>query len=126
MVVSFGQHQRRSALSHGLKHFIANKPGASLIGNQFRKQLLKLDAPIVLGDPQPMKTRRTDMDSVIEWTRRRLLPGVDSRANRSALHEDNRVMPILASDRGGEARDEFGSRLANDSIRSFSPCQCRG
>src|SRR5439155_24785660 len=51
--------------------------------------------------------RGSDEDMVREGSLSRLAPWVDLMADRTALHEDNRVMTVLASHGGGQAHHEF-------------------
>ena len=42
---------------------------------------------------------------MFEWTRERLLLRIHTVTNRPALHDDDRMMPVFALRRGGQADD---------------------
>ena len=46
--------------------------------------------------------------------------GIDTMSDRSALHEDDRMMPVLATDRRGQARDELGFCLPHNLLETVS------
>ena len=60
------------------------------------------------------------MHGVRERTGGRLCPGIDPMTNRPALHEDDRMVAILAGDGRGQARDEPGLRPADDLLETLS------
>ena len=55
-----------------------------------------------------------------ERTCGRLCPGIDPMTNRSALHEDDRMVAIFAGDGRGQARDELRLRPADDLLETLS------
>ena len=59
------------------------------------------------------------MHGVREGTGSRQCPGIDPVTNRPALHEDDRMMAILAADGRGQARDIPGLRPADDLLEAL-------
>jgi len=45
---------------------------------------------------------------MLEWASRRLCARIDLMSNRTALHEDDRMVTILACDGGRQAKHESG------------------
>src|ERR1700730_4073404 len=60
-----------------------------------------------MGLSRRMKSRRTNTNSVLEGTTRRLLLGINMIADRAALHEDDWMVTILPSHSCGQPGDEF-------------------
>ena len=60
------------------------------------------------------------MHGVREGTGGRLCPGIDPVTNRPALHEDDRMVAILAADGRGQACDIPGLRPADDLLEALS------
>ena len=56
---------------------------------------------------------------MLKRTGGRLRLGIDAMANRSALHEDDRMMAVLARDGGRQARDELRLRLTDDLLETL-------
>ena len=59
------------------------------------------------------------MHGVLERTGGRLRLGIDAMTHRAALHEDDRMVAVLAGDGGGQARDESGLRPADDLLEAL-------
>ena len=72
---------------------------------------MELDTLVSIWTSLRLERGRLDEDIVLEGAGRRLHPRVDAMSHRSALHEDDGMVPVLARDGGGEAHDEsrFGS-----------------
>ena len=64
------------------------------------------------------KTRRTDENVVRERSRGGLALRVNAMTNRAALHEDDRVMSILASNRRGQTGHELRFGSAGDQLKA--------
>ena len=60
------------------------------------------------------------MHGVRKRTCGRLCLGIDPMTNRPALHEDDRMVAILAGDGRGQARDELRLRPADDLLEALS------
>ncbi len=88
--------------------------------DQLRIQGLKFDAAIFGRSVKRTKIRRTDVDGMFKGTHGSLMSGIDSIANWSALHEDDGMMSVFSSQRGGQAGHEFGLRLTDDLLKAGS------
>ncbi len=104
VLVAFGQHQGRTALPNGLNHFIADRPIALLVGNEIGVQVLKLDSHIWIGRCQRTKGRGANQHGVLKRMGCRLRLRVNLVAHGPALHEDDRMMAVLACNSGREAQ----------------------
>ena len=109
MVVSLGQHERRSSVVRRLDDVVANATVALLVGNQLLVQSLELRSLVGFRIPSWLECRRLHEDDVIERVNRRLSSCGHSVANGTALHEDNWVVTVLASD--GRRQPHNESRL---------------
>ena len=119
MLVALGQHQRRSTFVNGLEHVIADELIAGLVRDQLASTALGTGfARSSAAAPVGRKPVGTDMDGMFEGACGCLRLGVDPMTNRSALHEDDRMVPVFASDRGGQARDELCLCLADDLLET--------
>ena len=112
MIVAFGQHERRAAVLHRLDHVVADPPVASVVGDQLLIQRLELETPVGFGRRGGWNDGRLHERVVLERSGGRLCPGVDAMPDRPALHEDDRVMAVLARDGRGQPEDEPRLRLA--------------
>ena len=74
---------------------------------------MKFSPRIRIGCFGRSKTCGTNENLVREWSRSLLALCVNAMADRAALHEDDRMMAVLASNRRGQTGDEF---------RFGSPC----
>ena len=100
--VAFGEHERRSALADGLNDLVANSSIPELIIDQVLGKALGIRLRLsALKSGGRLKRGRTDDDRVLERPRRRLRPCVHSMPDRTALHEDDWMVPILPGDRRG-------------------------
>ena len=104
---------------NGRTHVVADQLIAGLIRDQLGVQLLELDSHI-LGSALATAETRWDgaLHGVRKWTGSRQCPGIDPVTDRSALHEDDRMMAILAADGRGQARDIPGLRPADDLLEA--------
>jgi len=93
---SLGQHDGRSALAHRFYHVLEDQLIAAFVRNQFIMDFAKLETGIGPGLPRRTERGRTNNHPVLESTRCRLPDRVDMMAHRAALHENDRVMTILA------------------------------
>ena len=72
-------------------------------GGTARPPGLPIDPGTALRAAQKAKAGRTRHDDMLKRSRRSLPPRVHAKTNRATLHEDDRVMPVLADRRGGQA-----------------------
>ena len=75
--------------------------------NQFVIKLMKLDSRIDMGVSRRPECGRANKNRMVEWMSRGLLLGVDKMTDGPALHEDNRVMAILARHSCGQSGNKF-------------------
>ena len=118
MLVSLRQHQRRPAVAHRLDDVVADAPVARLVVDQLLIERLELHALVGIGSPGRLERRRLHEDEVLERPRGRLRPRVDAMPDRSALHEDDRMVTVLARDGRRQPDDESGLGLARDLLEA--------
>ena len=120
MLVALGQYQGRPSFVNGRAHVVADELIAGLIRDQLGVQLLELDSHILRRRSRGPEPGGTDMHGVREGTGSRQRPGIDPVPDRPALHEDDRMMAILAADGRGQACDIPGLRPADDLLEALS------
>src|SRR5882672_6958000 len=81
---------------------------------------MKLGTHIFTGRFECLESCRADDHMMSKWTRRCLLPSVDTMPDRPALHEDDGMMAVLARDGGGEAGNELGLGPARNQFKAAS------
>jgi hypothetical protein len=81
-------------------------------------QLMKFGARIRLGRRDRAKIRRTNEDVVRKRSRGGLALRVNAMTDRAALHENDRVMPVLASNRRGQTGYELRFGSAGDQLKA--------
>ena len=106
VVVPLREHERRPAVVHRLNDILADATVTQLVVNQFLVEGLELHSLVGLRPPARLEGRRLHEDDVLEGAGRRLRSCVHSMANRSALHEDDGVVAVLARDGRRQAHDE--------------------
>ena len=111
MLVAFREHQRRAAVATASMTSSTDAPIPRLVVDQLLIERLKLDALVRIGRPVRLERRRLNEDEVLERARRRLCASVHAMPNRAALHEDDRMMAVLAGDGRRQSNDESGLRL---------------
>ena len=97
---SFGQHHGRTPLANRGQHISANQRVACLVQYQLTVECLKLQPRILLLFPTRPDPSRANDDVVNEGPRQGLRFRINPVADGSALHEDNRMMPVLARHSG--------------------------
>ena len=112
------QHQWKTTRLHRGDYVPADQLVAARILGQRLVEPLELDSRIGCCEVRRAKARRANQDVMSERPKRRLLPGVDAVAHRAALHENDRVMAVLARDRGGEAGDVACLGTAGDQFKA--------
>src|SRR5207302_1578026 len=75
---------------------------------------MKLDSLVRRRRHCRLKSCGTDENGVGKRTPDRLRLRADTMSHRAALHEDDRMMPILASDRCRQSRDKLSLRAPDD------------
>jgi len=110
MTGSFRQHDRRTSLANCRHDVIDDQSIAPVVGDQRLVKIMELDAPIGVPGGGRTECRRPHPDVVGERSLGCLFARTDSMADRSALHEDDRVMPVLAGHGRRQAEDIPGPR----------------
>ena len=113
VLVAFGQDQRRTTVTHGSNTSSQIAPISGLVLDQKLVERLELDPFIGIRRSCSDRTRSDEEDRVVERSGRRLRPGVDPMPNGTALHEDDRMVTVLARHRRGQAQDESRLRLSD-------------
>src|ERR1035441_9274464 len=103
MLRAFRQHQREAASLHRGDHVTADQLIPARMLSQCLVEPLELDSGVCRCEVRRPEARRANQNVVNKRPRGRLLPGVVTVAHRTALHEDDRLMAVLARGRGGEA-----------------------
>ena len=112
MIVPLGQHERRPAAVHRLDDVVADATVAQLVVDQLLVERLELHPLVGIGTPVRLERRRLHEDEVLERASGRLRSCVHSMANRSALHEDDGMVAVLARDGRRQPHDESRLGLA--------------
>ncbi len=105
MIVPLRQHERRAPALHRLDDVLANVTIALLIADQLLVQGQEFNALVRGGFPDWLKCSRLHDDEVRERPACRLHFRVHAMANRSALHEDDRMVAILAGNGRRQSQD---------------------
>src|SRR5882757_8419886 len=120
MIVTFRKHNRGAALSNSLHDFFAYQSSAPFVGDKFIVEFAKLGAQVRIGLTQRSKASRPYQHNVFEWTRCRLLFGVDAMAQRATLHKYDGMMPVFSRHSCGQTGDESGFGVASDLLETVS------
>ena len=99
MVGALGDDDRRASALEGSHHVVEDHVVAGFVLGQKGVEPLKGRA-LIRNIPSGAEGGMPKHDMVGEGPNRRLPPGIDPMPHRSALHEDNGVMTILARHRG--------------------------
>src|SRR5271169_1205368 len=99
MLLPLGQQQRFAPLAHDAQHVPADHLVSRRISSKRLIERLKLEAWVLPGRRERAKIRRSNHGKMSEWARGSLVFGIYAVANRAALHEDDRMMPVLADNR---------------------------
>ena len=118
MLRPFRQHQRKTARLHRSDHVCADHliPARSL--GQCFVNTLKFSPRIRCRDVRGTEACWTHEHVVREGPETRLPSGIHTVAHRSALHEHNRMMAVLASDGSGEPCDIARFGPAGDEFKT--------
>jgi hypothetical protein len=81
---------------------------------------MELDARVGLGRLVIPEAGRTNKHLMGEGSRGSLCPGIDPMAHRAALHENDRVMSVLAGDGGGQTCDKPRPGSPGDLLKTMS------
>lgn len=99
---ALGEHKRRAPLGDGGEDVADDLRVSASVGGELRVEILDARR---LGRRRNPERGRTWHDDMIERPRRRLPPSIHAEADWAALHEDDRMMPVLPHRRRREAED---------------------
>ena len=108
MIIALRQYQGRSSTANRVDDILADSTSSRRVINQLLIQSLKFDALVTIRAPGRLEGGRLNEHEMLEWARRGLCASIDPMSNRTALHEDDRMVTILACDGGRQAKDESG------------------
>jgi hypothetical protein len=108
MIIALRQYQGRSSTAKRVDDILADSTSSRRVINQLLIQSLKFDALVRIRTPGRLEGGRLNEHQMLEWARRGLCASIDLMSNRTALHEDDRMVIILAYDGGRQAKDESG------------------
>lgn len=109
VIVPLGENEWRPTDVHGLDDVVADAAVAQFVIDQLLVESLELHSLVAIRTAVRMERRGLHEDEVLEGASGRLRFCVHSMANRSALHEDDGMVAVLARDSRRKPRDE--SRL---------------
>src|SRR5437016_2770129 len=96
MLVALGQHERRSTVTHCLNDFVTDRAIPRLVVDKLLIQGVELERLVGVGASSWLEGRRMNNNRVLERPRRSLRLRVDPMPDCAALHEDDRMVTILA------------------------------
>jgi hypothetical protein len=114
VLISLCQNQWRAPIPNGVENVLTDSPSASLVVDQLLIERLKFDALVRIRVPRRLEGCRLNQDEVFERPRRGLGARIYLMSNRAALHEDDRMVTVLACDGRRQADDESCFGLACD------------
>jgi len=112
MIIALGQYQRRTPIANRVGDVLADSPRSRLVVGQLLIEGLKFDALVWIRVSRRLECCGLNEHEMLEGARRRLCAGIYLMSNRTALHEDDRMMAILACDGCRQAKDESGLGLS--------------
>ena len=95
---SFGQHQGGAPVFQGFGNPFVNQRIALFIAGQFRVDRRHGRALCIVDERREDERRFVQAHDVLEASSRGLGFWIDAVANRTALHEDDRMVPVFAGD----------------------------
>jgi hypothetical protein len=114
MIIALGQYQGRSSTANRVDDIFADSPGSRLVVDQLLIQGLKFDALIRIRVSRRLECCGLNEHEMLEGARRRLCASIYLMSNRTALHEDDRMVTVLACDSCRQAKDESGPGLTRN------------
>jgi septum formation topological specificity factor MinE len=112
VLIPFRQDQRRTPIANGFENVLANSPSTRLVVDQLLVEGLKFHTLVRIRVPRRLEGCRLNQHEVLEGTRRGLCASVYLMPNWTALHEDDRMVAVLACDCCRQSNDESGLGLA--------------
>jgi hypothetical protein len=120
VLIALRQDERRTAFTDRFDHVVADSLIAGVVLDELFVQLLELDPPVGVCLPELIERRRLHQRVVLERPGGRLHPSVHAMPHRAALHEDDRVVTVLASHSCREPEDESRLRLPHNLLEAVS------
>jgi hypothetical protein len=120
VIATLRQHEGRSSGPNGFDDIVANEPVPPIVPYDRRAKGLKLHPRVRLRDLSRHETRRPNDHTVPERPECSLNLRIDSMPDRSALHEDDGMMPVLSGNCGGQPQDEPGLRASRNLLEAAS------
>lgn len=118
MILTFGQDHRRPLRFQRAEHIVEDHIVTSFILRDCRINRGHW-RPLHDGKRRRQPERRAPLPYAMgDTTAGGLRPGIDAMADRAALHEDDRLMPILARYRGGQPENEPRLRSPRDKLEA--------
>src|SRR5262245_39865121 len=114
VLISLCQNQWRAPISNGVENVLTDSPSARLVVDQPLTERLKFDALVRIRLPRRLEGCRLNQDEVFERPRSGLCARIYLMSNRATLHEDDRMVTVLACDGRRQADDESCFGLACD------------
>lgn len=106
VLAPIAQHDRRTPLGNDRQHILHNLPIARRVLDQRGAQDAKGETPIGANAvDRHSKRRRPHMDDMVERLAHRQRLRIDAMTDRAALHHDERMLSVLAVNRGGQPQD---------------------
>ncbi len=112
VLIALRQDQRRTPIANRLDNVLADSPSTRLVVDQLLVQGLKFDALVRIRTSVRLERRRLNQHEVLERAGCRLCASIYLMSNWTALHEDDRMVTVLACDGCRQANDESGFGLA--------------
>lgn len=98
--IALRRHDRRATFVDCLQNLSTYPLVASVVRNQLAIEIMEPQPYVRIGRLCREEIRWTDQYEMLEGTRERLRLGIDTISDRTALHEDDRVMAVLTRDGG--------------------------
>ena len=112
VLIALRQDQRRTPIANRVDDVLADSSSSRLVVDQLLVERLKFDALVRIRASVRLERCRLNEHEVLERARCRLCASIYLMSNRTALHEDDRMVAVLACDGCRQANDESGFGLA--------------
>ncbi|HEY7188645.1 MAG TPA: hypothetical protein VH436_18945 [Vicinamibacterales bacterium] len=112
VLISLRQDQRRTPVANGVDNVLADSPSTSCVLDQLLIERLEFDTLVLIGVPRRLEARWLNQHEMLERPRRRLCARTHLMPNWAALHEDDRMVTVLACDGCRQADNKSSFSLA--------------
>ena len=96
MVIALGQYQRRTAITNRLDNVLADSPSSRLVFDQLSIEGLKFHTLVRIRASGRLERGRLNQHEMLERAGCRLHASVHLMSHRTALHEDDGMVAVLA------------------------------